>query len=101
MRVRTILRVPPTNCGHCSPERGCASSNARFITTVFAHSGVRAQHPACAQRPKKYQSQPCRASQESTWKQRFPRAASGARNAVSGQRHDEVNVARYCPVSLW
>ena len=101
MQVRTISRMPPTNCGHCSPERGCASSNARFIVMVFAHSGVRAQHPARAQRPKKYQSQACQAPQKSTWKQRFLRIACGALGAVSGQRHDVVNVAHYCPVSLW
>jgi len=101
MRVRTISRMRPTNCGHCSPEYTCASSNARFITTVFAHSGVRAQHPTRAQRPKKYQSQVCHAPQESTCKQRFPRIAWDAGSAVSGQRHDAVNVARYCPVSLW
>lgn len=101
MRVRTISRVRPTNCGHCSPERTSASSNARFIARVFAHSGVRAQHPARAQRPKKYQSRACKGPQESAWKQRFSRIKSDARSTVSGQRHDAANVARYGPVSLW
>lgn len=56
MQAQPISLRHLTNCGHCPPERKRAQSNARFITAVFAQSGVRAQHSTCAQRPKKYQS---------------------------------------------
>jgi hypothetical protein len=56
MQARPGSQAHPTNCSHCSPERKRTRSNARFILAFFAQSGVRAQHPACGQRPKKYQS---------------------------------------------
>ena len=100
MQVRTTLRERPTNCGHCSPEWKRAIKRA-FHRPVFAHSGVRAQHVACTQRPKKYQSRECVDNQESALKQRFPRAVPFARRAVPGQRHDVWNVSRSEEVSLW